>query len=72
MRISVVIVPLHGCVGSGCIANENWEFIVLLGRLLCTATVGRLFPAGMCGSNAFCITTGSILNLYLILCASDV
>lgn len=68
----MVIVPLRGCVGSVCIANENRGFTVLLGRLLCTATVGRLFPAVMYGSNAFCITTGSILNLYLILRGSDV
>lgn len=42
--ISMVTVPLHGCVGNGLIANENRGFGVLLGRLLYTTTVGWLFP----------------------------
>lgn len=37
--ISMVTMPLHGCVGSGLIANENRGFGVLLGRLLYTHTL---------------------------------
>lgn len=42
--ISMVTMPLYRCVGSGLIANQNWGFGVLLGRLLYTSTAGRLFP----------------------------
>lgn len=52
--ISMVTIPLYGCVGSGLIANENWGFAVLLGRLLYTRTAGRPFPTVLT-NNVSCI-----------------
>lgn len=40
--ISMVTIPLYGCVGSGRIANEKQGASVLLGRLLYTNSRNNL------------------------------
>lgn len=67
--ISMVTMPVYGCVGSGPIANEKRGSGVLLGRLVYTNTVGRLFPTVLKTNNVSCINYRSTMWSLCLICS---